>query len=337
MLRFFKSNNPLILLLFPVIAFLFSGRELLLGLPENSGQTHSFLSGILLNSIHGDYDRYVYLILSTIFLTAASFMIIMLVNRAALFEKRNFFPGFLFLFVAGTYNELPSNIPILISTILVLAALSELLSALKEQNAIFRFFNISLFISISSFFYMNSLVFVLPILMTKILIRPQNGREWISAAIGLFLPYFFLFSIWFIIEGNTEFLTHFLTNLNSIENEGSPGLNTTILYGYILFMVAIASFGMFPVYSKLNIQTRDFLKIFGFLFIVGMLAYLFSPWAGIEIVIFIAFTINIPLNYFFNSTNRKFLKFLFFVVFLLLIGLNYFNPDLCQITLFKLI
>ncbi len=333
MLRFFKSNNPLILILLPIISVLFSMRSIFTEVSLKSAENSTFLSGLLLNSIQATgYAEIIYIIISSLLLTAASFMILAISKNIKLFEQRNFLHAFIFLFIAGSYVQLPEYLPVITSGILLLFALAELLDALKGETGIFPFFNIGFFTALSSLFYFNSIYLIIPILAGKILIRPQNPKEWISIFIGLILPYFFLISIFFIVKSDLSILQELHTNIQTLNTTREPSLPYKIFFGYFGITALISSLLIFGNFTRLNIETRDFIKIFILIFITSAIILILNPAANIGYIFYIALSLNIPVTYWLNKKSRQFIKELVFTIFIALLIFAQTAYDIPQIS-----
>jgi len=250
-------------------------------------------------------------------LSACVFMLISLINESNVLEKRNFSVGFLFLSIVGLSPLTSAFIPTLVALLIFLKVLLVSLGALREKESVEDFFNIGFFLSVASLFYFNVLFFAVLFFISKLLFRRQSGREWFAMLAGLILPYTILALLEYIVFGEIIFEKKFASYFE--HNVGKRVFGTSLVgYALVLIVSAFAGIAMLSRYYRLNILTRDYMKFFITELLVTASVYLVIPSAGIEILMFAALSLAIPLSDFFNIKKYIRLKSLLFFI---LIGL----------------
>jgi hypothetical protein len=225
LLKIFRSQSPIQFLLI-LIALL-----LLWILPDGGASMQppsNFDTGI--------YKSFSDLFITSSFWSRAVALIIILLQaiilnylliKNNLTPKNSLLPSFLLiLFYGSTTSAFQLSAP-LISSFFIILAVAELASMYELKYAFKESFNSSFFITIASFFYFPSFVFILLPWISFLIYRIVSWREWVISLIGIisaaFLFSFFYFwnnkllDVWNLI---TQFYGHperFQIKLSNVE------------------------------------------------------------------------------------------------------------------------
>ncbi len=319
MLRILRSNHPLVLVLLPIIVAAYSLRIAFSAQTSerftNSGYAFHYLSD---NTLGGNFAILTAIIL-TVLLSGIVFMLIALVNESNILEKRNFTVGFLFLAIVGLSPMTAAFLPALVALVMFMRALALSLDALREKESVDEFFNIGFILSVASLFYFNIIFFAILFFIAKLIFRRQSIREWLSITVGLILPYILLTLCEFIFLGEVSFYKTFVFDT---ENLTWQTVNVTSMVGYAILLIVsgFASAAMLSRFYRMNILTRDYTKFFVSETLVALTIFFLINSAGLEILLFAALSIAIPLSDFFNTQKLSKLKsFLFFILIVLIV------------------
>jgi hypothetical protein len=127
-----------------------------------------------------------------------------------------------------------------------------------------------------------------------ILLRPFLWREWVFTFIGFLLPYVFLFS-WFYLAGEDlqSQWTLIRDNLLPDPYQGDLNLYYLLFYGYLMFLVLVASVNMLRVNQGLKIYIRKFFRLNFWLFVFTSAVYALLYSRSVEFIYFF----SVPVSY----------------------------------------
>lgn len=312
MYRFFRSNHPFILIFVPILV----GLYVFIGSGSSQGSLNfgnfGILSDFILPEKAGAEHKLFSNIAAVFILSIAVFIFIFNVNKSLINRKKNFLHGFIVLFISAFLPYSEKHLPVIFSLIPILVALRSFNATVKKQIAVFDFFNIGLLVSIASLFYFNALFFALIVFAGKLFIRMRNIREWLSAIIGLILPYFFTFSFYYVFEGELLKFSAF-TKYFEIGTTLSFVNTAQIIMAFFIGLWALfASFKLLIRLNRMNIDARDYFKL-QFIFLINALSvYFLLNSAGKELILFAAAPLSVILAYYFQTKVKIVYKELWF-------------------------
>jgi hypothetical protein len=131
-----------------------------------------------------------------------AFFINFLTIQQEISSKTNYLPAFfyiMFAFSASTKNIIE---PILVANLFILPSLYFLINSYRQDYALSEFFKAGVFMGLASFFCIHYIV-VFPLsLLSLIILRPFNWREWSVLLIGLVTPLYIYVSICYLATDN---------------------------------------------------------------------------------------------------------------------------------------
>lgn len=90
--------------------------------------------------------------------------------------------------------------PLLVSVSLIVWAFDKILKTYKSNNALALTFDIGLLIGLASLIYFPTILMCLLFAVGVLLLKPFAWRDWLVFALGLLLPFYFLFTYYFITD-----------------------------------------------------------------------------------------------------------------------------------------
>lgn len=331
MLRFFKTQDPLMRILFPIIAALFAmnlSNEIISGF--NSENYTSFYKYFIC-IFEGKHYFLFYKILIGLFLTINSIFFSQIILNIKLFKDRSNLHGFIFLFILGISIKFADVLPILISMIFFLTALKILFNTLRKKSAIFDLFNIGFFISSASFFSFNAIYFFPIIYIGLMILRTQDIREWISAMTGLIIPYFIYISVYFFIYSDFDIIFNLYKLINF--KEGIPEVNVIQLIsaGYIFFLAFISTLKIIIGYRTTKTYIQDYFRLFFMIFVLSALIIFLIPGLQSSAGVFSLIAFSVPVSSLFCNPGRKIIREIFFDLFLVAIIITQYDFSIIKI------
>ncbi len=317
MLKFFKSKNPLIVIFYPIIAFAFLYFNFKSLNFKNSTSDYPFFYKSVLILIQGSFFKLYYIILSVVFLSAVSFFFNQLIRNLKLIHSFQNLHGFIFLILTGFFLPFFDVLQVSVSLLFFLITIFLIIKSLRKGLAVFDFFNAGFSLSVASFFWFQIIYFYPIIIIGLLIFRNLNFREILTSLIGLFIPYFFFFSIYFFI--NSDFNIIYDTYL-IIYNKNSLfqfDLHQIIPGIILILILLISSFHILRKYRSTESDIQDYYIFYFLLFLLALSYLIFLYKNDFSFIIILVLTSAVPLGVYFAEDNRPLVRELIFDLFLL--------------------
>lgn len=244
------------------------------------------------------------------------------VNEHRLMQRPNYLTGMTYMLITSLFAEwniLSAGLIINTFLVWVWARLSSLYNNPNPKKTLF---NVGFVISICSFFYFPSCVFVVLIIFGLANTRSFKMAEWIIAFIGIIAPYYFLLSYLFLTDEWKEY--HLPKFSISSPAFGQTKLEST---AFIILLIAFLA-GLYCVKQNFRRQLIQSRKSWNLTFLYFIIA-LFIPFLNrVEAFTYFILCI-IPLSAFIGCTflypqNKWIPNVLHWLIVFLVISLSYF-------------
>ncbi len=275
LLKIFRSQSPiqfLLILIAVVLLWTLPDKGASMQPPSNFDTgIYKYFSGLFITSSFGSR------IAALIIILLQAIVLNHILTKNNLSPKNNLLPSFLLiLFYCSTTTIFQLSAP-LISSFFILLAVAELTGMYELKNAFTKSFNASFFITIGSFFYFPSFIFILLPWLSFLVYRILSWREWAISIIGmlsatlLFAFYYFwnnrLLDVWNLI---IQFLGHperYEVHLSNVQ----------ILIWSILGLIFMGSIlNLINHVKEKVIAIRRKYWVFILLFIIGILSFIYA-------------------------------------------------------------
>jgi hypothetical protein len=206
---------------------------------------------------------------------------------------RTFLPSFLFMFIIYTFPEFRIIQPVLFAGLFILLAIRSIFASFEKNNGMIYSFNSAMFISLASIFYLHVALFIFLVPIGIYIIRGTIGfREFLSAFLGLLIPWIYTFAIYFIWFNVNDLLLILRDSFFLTKN--GDGFSIALI-AYLVFLVILtisASVFIVRQYDEKKISSRRYYKILLFFFL-GSVALFAFPSVSYEVLLLA----TIPLTY----------------------------------------
>lgn len=196
----FKTNHPFLFILLFVISILlwldsFIGYETIAVDYGNYAPFYTILVGFV-----NEY-RFLSVLLSFLIMVAQAFMFNRVIADKNLVDRNSFLPALLFIVLMSSNPEFAGLHPVWLANFFLIITLDKIFDVFSEDDVFLEVFNVGLFISLASLFYMPALGFILLIISALIIYFLVNMRGIMASVIGFVFPYIFLmlYYYWFDI------------------------------------------------------------------------------------------------------------------------------------------
>ena len=321
LLRHAKSNQPIAVVIIPLICFAIWFNPLIHRFTINSHVDTSIMPfyAFLLKT----FPPYTFLskLIGAILVVTIAFMISRLNTKFIIISERTYLPSFIYIFIVCGLVPYKELYPILPAIVIFLIAFERILDAFKHESLSYKIFDAALLLSIASLFYFNILFFIVFVWISIITLRPFHWREWVFILLGIFIPYFVLFSIYYL--SNTS-IVPILTAIRGnfiIETSYTIYKAQYAIVAMLILLILISSRYIIRIFSNKKILARKTFNLFFWLFVITIGAYFAINSSGIELVFIGAIPVSYLLAVFFTTARQtRWLEILFdlFVVSLII-------------------
>lgn len=327
LLKFFKSDRPLVLITIPVLIFLlwmpeFMQNQVALFHFDNYSSPLYFY----FQSIHIKYPL-ISKISGLALVLLLAFMLARLNSKYFFISIRTQMPALVYLMLVSSIPSLSRLSPMILSSVFFIFALDKLMGSFKQEGIAYKYFDAALIISISAMIYFPFIFIILILWIALIILRTFNWREWMFTFIGVLLPFLFLFTYYYWTdEGFISGVTKLFSILEVRKYEINFSAGYKLFTGFILLLILLASFNILKSYDTRKIQIRKYYLLFLFVFIISVLLYIITPVIGVEIIYIVAIPVSFLLSHYFVVIKTNFINNLIFGLFILaVIALRYYS------------
>ncbi len=327
LLNYIRSNKVSFLLLLPIIA------ALLYWLPSNTGNSgYYFPSTIMplysLILLFGMLSGFVAYLLGFLSVLILAFLITRLNIKYMIIEARTYLPALFIIIISLFYVPLHIVHPGVIAAIFVLLVVDKVFNTYSDESKIIDFFSASLFLSIGSLFYFN-IVFLVVFIWYSISSQSKNRwKAWLITIIGIFIPYFFIWTISYLANTSEDFLERINSNFDLIlvppsviiEHLFVINIAYYFMFSFLIILVFISSIKIIRSLRGNKINVRKYFVSFFILFFILILQLVFFSTVAFEILPIIAIPLSFLFSYYlFHMKNKLFGNIIIVTLFVLLI------------------
>lgn len=295
LLRFLKANHVINLLLIPVLSIalwmnsLLDPQDFQLLQGEETMPFFRFVTGWL-----ADF-RLASVIAGMLIVNINAFLIVRLSATFHFLRSRSVLPGVVYMLSVSTFNQLHTLQPVHLATLFFLLAIFYIFNTYHRNDVTAYIFNASLLISIATLFYFPVIIsFPLLWISVFILQKADSWRTIVIPLLGFAVPWIYALSAAYFFDqfpGYWQRIGHVLT----IKNNAFLTERSFQIAAMTSFIVALlGSSSIVGRYDEKKISSRKYFSLFYWMVGLFVLAIVFIPTVGIEIVALMA----IPLSYF---------------------------------------
>ncbi len=198
----FKSSSPVNIAYLLVYALVLKINTFLhpmvpVAEPTDGFMYHKFLE--FLSPLNEGFPL-IYPIVTLVLLLVQALTFNSLINNEKLLPRASYLPAMSYVLITSFFPEwwvLSSALVVNTLMVWVVSALCKLYNSSSPKGLIF---NTGLVLGIASFFYFPAVAFYLLVFFALVSLRPFQVSDWMVATLGILTPYYFLFTILFLIN-----------------------------------------------------------------------------------------------------------------------------------------
>lgn len=271
-----------------------------------------------------------YSLLSKVIAYVLVLIIIFQINRLntkfIFISERTFLPEVIYIVILSSFISFRDLLPVLPGVILFLVVLERILVTYKYEGLSYNIFDAGLCIGIASMFYFSMIFYIIFLWATLIIIRKFYWREWVFTLLGIIIPYFVLFSIYYLFDIKTDQIFEAIAvNLNS-HFIVSYTKTQYIILAYLILLILISSQHLLKVYPSKKILARKSFSLFLVIFLLTLLIYFIIPSSSSEMVCIAAVPLSIVISHLFVIARKsRWLEILFDILIIIFLVTIYFK------------
>jgi hypothetical protein len=285
--------------------------------PEGPAPLYAFLYGFL-----SGHSR-IAAILGFLLILGSSVFLNYIFNKHDLVTKNSSLAAFLFIILASYHPCLLTIHPVSIALFILLLIFHQLFETYHQAESLELFYAAGLFAGIGSFFYFPFIVFYFFIIISFIVFRSNNWREWTASFLGLLTPYLFLSVYYFWSDKFALKSAEYQKFFHLPQDLRFDG--DAFLVGFTVILLFLVLFSLINSLAHLSERTLEGRKKSLLLFWSVFFILLSFPFSGRYYQLHLQFLVIIVsalLTSFFLQRRKTFWHELFLLMFMAAVLLN---------------
>lgn len=313
--RILLSHSPAYFFLLPVFCFLiaYASYPLLCKdiAPHPCIFKPDFLSNLATSQAYGAVIWAIPVALVALFLP-------MLTSRFGMFEKGMFLNGILWLMMVPSFMFFSGNLYALYAAVLIMPVYYFVFGMYKSESPLPLLFNGSFIISLAALFYLPSLIFIVLIWAGWLFFNPFRIRAYLISLTGLVLPFFFVYSYFFL----TGSIKQINIDLSFLKVSDKSFNQQELLF--LAFVVFFTLLGMIRLIAPGTVKKIGMRKNFNFcLFVFAAITATMLLTKDSSLLVFAFPPASVMSNASISGTERG---WAFSLLFFLFLGLMLYLP-----------
>lgn len=192
LIRFYKSSQPVALFTIPIVSGLLCAGAYFFNSNFFPDVNFPMPFWLIVSAIPFFKLPLTTLVLLWILISFQGIYLNRIIIKQEVLYKPSNLPGFIYVCVAGLLPAFIGFHPVIFVNTIMLFVADKILRLYKHVSPLTINYDIGLWISVASFFYLPSIAFALFFFISLSILRPFIWREWITATLGFVTPWFFL-------------------------------------------------------------------------------------------------------------------------------------------------
>ncbi len=321
MLRFYKSNHPLVVMLVLVSVILLHTCAFYKPVTY-AGEFVNPLSIALmwLLSLIPFNQVLVINVFSVALLFTQALYFNTILDKHKITERGNYLGAYLFILLSCMFQNFLFLSPALVANLFLLIEIDLLFSIYKKENVSSQIFDLGFVISVSSLFYFPSLAFLLFLFFGVLILRPFKIGEWMVLLIGAIVPYFLSAVYFFWFDRLPEFFNN-ITFRKVMNEEFGFVTNTQVIIISLVVLIAVI-WSLMKIqqnYFKALVQIRNYFAVLLLFSLLGFASVFLQSNIRVENFIWLVIPVATAISYSLPMLKKWWIAEIFHLTLLLLI------------------
>lgn len=228
-------------------------------------------------------------------------------NKYIILKSRSYLPILFFTLSSAAFLPIQRLNPALVSLILVLFFADHLFAIYQIRDPLDNLFRAGIAVGVATLFYAPAAIFAIWALLTLLVLRSFNIREWFVLIFAFTVPWLLYMLVLFII--NEDILTPYHAFVTSLFTESEPAIDDKIFWifgGFLAIPFGISIISVFPRLAFQKIIIRRYYTVFLYLFLIGVISFFVIPGVSYEIFYITALPSAFILSSYFSEAKPNF-------------------------------
>lgn len=326
MFQFLQKNTTINFILLPIVIILLWGTNLLH--PQFISHYYDTNPMVLykplmaiqnLNALAGQIVSLVILLINVV--------IIVRVNSITrLIENKSVFFIFLFIFLSASLQDYKQLNPMQPALTFLIIGVQLLFNMYKNEHELKKIFEAGFCFAIASLFYAPAIYFAILIFIGLGMFVPFYWRQWLSAVVGLLLPFILVLSIAFCFDNFMSQVTTFYENLMAVN---APHFTKLFPIAFSIFLALLFIRSVIYVYlgGTRKVSTRKYYTLLLLFLVLVLVLYLFVPHVTYDFLFFGGISVSVFIANFMVNMHSKFWQEVLFIAILAFTALVQIFPE----------
>lgn len=305
MLRFFNGNSIGVLVLLALIPILIWIPDFLKAVPLDQTLTGT-VPALWIASFNAHY-RALSMLIALLIILINAFLLIQLNTIHIFIPVRTQLPALFYIVLTAGFNPTHQLTPALVDSLLVIIILYRLFATYKIDGPSVNFLDTGFLIAVASMIYFPAILMFLFLLVSLVMLRPLNWREWVYVFLGLMLPYLFVLSGYYVAGVPIK---EFFPGFGGLFQHHKQTYSIIQLVGWLFVagMMIYASYFLASAIDNMKIHGRKIFMLFLWLFLFAVIIYLVIPGVGMDIVSIAAIPLSYLFSHYFCNCTRNWIN-----------------------------
>ncbi|MCC6691451.1 MAG: hypothetical protein IT235_07955 [Bacteroidia bacterium] len=276
LVRFFRLHQPILLIVIPLIAALLWIPAFLYPIVPDIKYAMPLYEWVVRLLLH---HAWLLSVVAYVLIVIQAFLFNYITDKFELIGKSSYLPALMYVIFTSFSRDLLLLHPMLFANIFILLTLNHVLNMYRLPSAQPQSFNAGFMVAVASLFYFPAAFLLLFVFISIIILRPFFWREWVIVILGFLLPYIYINTWYFLINGFDSF---WIDKVIYPFAHRAAAINADIAQLYfelaLFVLIAIAfSVGRGSDTSTHSVQHRSRTAVLRWLFICAALTLLVAP------------------------------------------------------------
>jgi hypothetical protein len=273
-----------------------------------------------------------YCVIALVLVLFQAFYFNYILNKNEIISKNSWIFSLFYMLLMSLLPQFLVFHPMMIGMTIIVIVFEKIFNLYKSNNALAINFDIGLLISLAALFYFPLIVVYLLYMIALIILKPFAWRDWIVGLMGLVLPFFFMFTYYFLTD-QFQYLTATFYDEN-INNQIDwwrlipRGFSITI--AYVSILLALAVFQLTGNFGKNVIRIRNLQQVLLIFIIVGGILLLITRDTHLFRFTILCLPFAFLLTYYFTTVKKIWYAEVLFWLLIANMVYNFYLMDLVK-------
>ena len=322
MIRFFRNYHPAALVFLFVLVVILRLHILFEHTSQLSALNQTPLSKLFIRlvTVLPVSSEILSFILSVIITFSLAVIINIISNNYRLLSGSSYLSAFSFVLIISLISDFTRFNSVMLAMIFLLIMLDYVFGFYKKEKIFGDIFNTGFLCGMAMLFYTPMIVFSPFVFISLVVMRQFSWREWIVSLLGIGIPLYFAFTVFFLTDSYTQWFNELQNQLqfHSILKV-QISISTIVLISIVSIPQLWSLINVRSSFLKLLVQTRLCYVLVVWFFICGLGSVFFQTENFPSSLIWIAIPACFGLSFFFEEFKKTLWSELFALSLLLTI------------------